>query len=462
MKVHYRLIGVLTLCFCLAGCREFVDIDLPNSMIVDKAVFADDQTAISAIKGMYYSMDNNNFASGNIYSVTAIGGLVADELIPHNIVAIDDFEFYENEITISNSGNASIWSSAYNTIYMANAILEGLEVSDGVTGELKKQLQGEALFVRAFSLFYLVNLYGDVPLVLTTDYRKNALLPREAKTEVYTQIITDLEEARELLSIEYVDSDRTRPNHYTATALLARVYLYLEEWQKAETMAGEVIDATGTYELLQDLDHVFLVNSREALWQIMPDVGGNTNEGNLFIIQATPPRVALTEQLLSDFSPEDQRTQHWVSFFEDENGLRYYYPYKYKIKTSTNEPIEYSMVLRYGEQFLLRAEARVQQDKLGEAIADLDKIRERAAIPLIADVQPGIGKTALLDTILQERRREFFTEWGHRWLDLKRTHTADAILGTLKPTWQATDVLFPIPENEMIRNPNLKPNNDGY
>src|SRR5690606_8145041 len=121
-----------------------------------------------------------------------------------------------------------------------------------------------------------------------------------------------------------------------------------------------------------------------------------TNEGNFFVLESTPPRVALGNELIEEFGPLDQRRQKWVGAIEDKDGEIYHFTYKYKVKvpSETGIPTEYSMVLRYAEQFLIRAEARAQQDKLGEAIADLDKIRERAAIPLIADVQPGIGKTA--------------------------------------------------------------------
>src|SRR5690606_28078371 len=107
----------------------------------------------------------------------------------------------------------------------------------------------------------------------------------------------------------------------------------------------------------------------------------------------------------------------------------YYFPYKYKISSGQDPWNEYPMVLRLAEQYLIRAEARAHQNKLPEAIADLDAIRERAGLLSIANIKPGIGQAELLDAILQERRVELFAEWGHRWFDLKRTAQADAILG---------------------------------
>ncbi len=100
---------------------------------------------------------------------------------------------------------------------------------------------GEARFFRAFCYFYLVNLFGDVPLATTTDSTINARLPRIPSDEVYQQIITDLKEAESLLSTEYLDAnlksygglpERVRPTKWAASAMLARVYLYQEGFLK--------------------------------------------------------------------------------------------------------------------------------------------------------------------------------------------------------------------------------------
>jgi len=118
-------------------------------------------------------------------------------------------------------------------------------------------------------------------------------------------------------------------------------------------------------------------------------------------------------------------------------------------------------VLRLAEQYLIRAEARAKQGKIADAIGDLDEIRGRAGIERLADINPTIVKEELLGKILEERRMELFTEWGHRWLDLKRTDKATEILGENNPFWENTDVLYPIPSEERMKNPNLSQNN-GY
>src|SRR5690606_8094764 len=132
-----------------------------------------------------------------------------------------------------------------------------------------------------------------------------------------------------------------------------------------------------------------------------------------------------------------------------------YYPYKYKDRNSINNITEYSMVIRLAELYLIRSEARAMQGNLSGAIEDIDKIRDRSGIKLIENIQPSIDSEALLDSIIKERKRELFSEWGHRWFDLKRTGRATKVLGINNSSWQEADALFPIPEDERMKNPNL-------
>jgi hypothetical protein len=391
-----------------------------------------------------------------------LAGRSADDFINHS--NSQTAEFSSNNVTDNNTNlRSNLWSEAYRYIYFANAILEGLEQSQGVTASVKQQLKGEALFVRAFCYFYLVNLFGEVPLLTGTDFRTNSETPRSPSTDVYDQIVNDLAIAKDLLAGDYSFSanQRTRPNRWAATALLSRAHLFRSEWSKAEEEASEIIDNT-LFALEENLSSVFLKNSKEAIWQLIPHEGTiNTREGALFILTATPTEVSLSNSLLQSFEINDLRNAQWVSSI-DVSGNTYYYPYKYKIKSGTTIN-EYSMVLRLAEQYLIRAEARAQLDDVEGAIGDLDRIRQRAGLPLYQDTQPGMSKAEVLSAIEQERRIELFSEWGHRWLDLKRTGKADEVLGLEKGSdWQPTDVLYPIPFSEIQNNRNLLPQNPGY
>lgn len=116
------------------------------------------------------------------------------------------------------------------------------------------------------------------------------------------------------------------------------------------------------------------------------------------------------------------------------------------------------MVLRLAEQYLIRAEARVRQNNISGGQSDLNAIRNRSGLPNTTANDQG----SLLLAIEQERRVELFTEWGHRWFDLKRTERAEAVLSPFAlKDWQSTDVLFPIPQTEREINSRLT-QNEGY
>src|SRR5690606_11600638 len=231
---------------------------------------------------------------------------------------------------------------------------------------------------------------------------------------------------------------------------------------KAEELSSKVIDQTSIYQIVGDLDQVFLKNSREAIWQISPVPVGSrqttyTREGYFFRGFRSAP-VKLSDDFIESLDPQDKRLLQWVSFYQT-NEI--YLPRKYKDSNSQGNITEYSMVLRLAEQYLIRAEARAMQGNLLGAIADVDKIRNRANLDLLANAAPGISQEDLLEEIMEERKRELFSEWGHRWLDLKRTQKTAEVLEPIKPLWQDTDVRYPIPEQDRMKNPNLK-QNEGY
>lgn len=465
-KFFKHVVIILMLGFLFFSCEKLVEVAPPSNKLIQKVVFESDATAQSAMTGIYNQLFITAFSNGFSSSITFLSGLSADNLRNIRTTSLNRMEFEQNELLPDNPDNLYVWSSAYNVIYMTNSFLEGLAGSEEITSSLKNQLEGEARFIRAFTFFYLVNLYGDVPLILDTNYEDNQIASRNSTSEVYEQIINDLQIAIDLLSTEYLNGERTQVNQYAATALIARVYLYMENWTAAENYSSKVINEGSIYKLLGDLNEVFLANSNEAIWQISPIGGGgivtHTKEGSLFIIDPIASffaSIQLRDDFVDTFQEDDKRLSNWTGY---NSGMEAYYSYKYKIWNSNEFPIEeYSMVLRFAEQFLIRAEARANQGNLSGAIADLDVIRNRAGLESIFELNPNITQEELLELIIEERRKELFAEWGHRWLDLKRTGRASAVLGEGNPFWKDTDVLYPIPGEERRKSPNLS-QNDGY
>src|SRR5258706_5552992 len=438
----------------LCSCKKFVDVGTPKVKIGGDYVFTNDETATATVLGMFSKISETfSVASG---TTSLYGGLLADELRDYTS-GTDQQQFFQNSLSISNSAIEISWRDWYKYIYYSNAIIVRLNTSTSVSALLKSQLKGEALLTRSFCYFYLTNFWGDVPLITGTDYRINSLVSRTSKSQIYQQTISDLKEAESLLNDNYLNgsnsitTERVRPNKWAATALLARIYLYTNDWANAEQKATSIINNSSQYSLLANLNDVFKKNSMESIWQLLPVKSGfNTWEGNLFILTAAPNSVSLRNELINSIETLDNRKNIWVGTFTS-GTQAYYFPYKYKVKTGASLS-EYVTILRLAEQYLIRAEARAQQSNISGAQADLNTIRVRAGLLNTS----ANDKSSLLIAIGQERRIEFFAEWGQRWLDLKRTNQADVVLAPLKaPNWQSTDTLYPIPQSEILKNSNL-------
>lgn len=467
IKINNIPVFIILLSLTIYSCEDILEIDPPQNKLTKTQVFERDETAISAMQGIYNQLYSNAFSEGFWSSITFLSGLSGDIVEPISMNNLDRLEFQQHEINPDNPLNYELWSSAYNMVYNANAFLEGLTQSTKVSEDLKMQLEGEARFIRAFTYFYLTNLYGEVPLILTTDYNSNQLASSNSQDEINNQILEDLNMALELLNDEYRVGERTSINKHAAAALIARVNLYNENWSQAEVSSSEVIEQTSLYEILPDFNSVFLPNSREAIWQISPLGGGSvvthTNEGNLFIIEpgflSFFANAKLDLNFVENFEEFDKRLINWVGYNSDRDA---FFPYKYKVPYSTTiPPPEYSMVLRLVEQYFIRAEARAMMGDLNGAIQDLNIIRERAGLELIPEDDSTLTQPNLREMILEERKRELFSEWGHRWLDLKRAQKADEIFENNGEFWDETDVLYPIPSEDRKKNPNL-PQNPGY
>ena len=448
----------------LTGCKKLIEIQDPKTQISAAGVYSSDANAQGAINGLYSQM----YAAGAWgSSATTIPGLSADEITAVHPASIATYSAYFNNQIISNDGSvAALWTDFYKSIYNANAIIEGVAGSTGMTEPVKKQFTGEARFMRAINHFYLVNLFGPVPLILSTDVKQTVLAPRADSATIYNQIITDLTEAQNLLPADYSASgtQRTRVNKFVAAALLARVYLHTGNFAKAEEAANVVIGSP-LYGLLAsaNMNGINLKNNKEAIFQL--DVSGDlyfkvtSYLATSFVPSGpSPAAFVLRPELVSSFEAGDLRLKNWTGKITW-LGTEYYYPFKYQQSFDFGNPAlnEYHTVLRLNEQYLVRAEARAKQSNLAGGLADLNTIRNRAGL---ADATAS-AQSSLINLIMHERQVELFCEHGLRWLDLKRTGTVDAVIGAIKPTYKPFQKWYPVPIAEMQKNPALI-QNPGY
>ena len=458
-----RFVWTMTVCctlLCLAtSCDNFVDVDQPNSQLTGAAVFENNTTATAAMKDIYGKMRDDGLLTGKSVGLSNLLGQYTDELVCYQTGSTTAEPFYNNAVTATNGYVQQLWNSTYNQIYATNAVIKGVTNSTTLTVPQKNQLTGEALFVRALLHSYLAGLYGGCPYITTTDYEQNSTVHRLTIMSVYNLCIADLEQAAVLLPENYISSERVRPNQFAVKALLARLYLYTGQWAQASNAASAVLNQTGLYVWEPDLDKVFLKECTSTIWQFSAGGGyANAQEGALFVFNAgPPPTVALRSELYASFETGDQRKNHWVRSITD-GATTWYQPYKYQQDNSSTTTTSYSVMLRLAEQYLIRAEARAMQGDLINAKQDLDFVRTAAGLGSTS----ATTATEIVDAVIEERRFEFFTEVGMRFFDLQRTGKLDATLSILKLGWNTTDSLWPVPQSELLINPNLAPQNAGY
>ncbi|MFB9076140.1 RagB/SusD family nutrient uptake outer membrane protein [Flavobacterium procerum] len=450
-SIKYTYIFSFFLLMGLTGCDEMLEVEIPKNQLSSSVIFESDNTAEATVNGIYQSM-----AAGTAFNslIHQIPGETSDELILRT--QLTDV-YNTNEIPDIDGSNNTMWTEFYKTVYNANNAIEGLTKSSALTPAKTLNWIAEAKFIRAYCYFYMTNMWGDVPLVLTTDVEKSALAPRNTQSEVYAQIITDLTEAAKDLPVNYsnyASNQRIRATKWAAEALLARVNLYLGNWTQAEAHAALVINETGTYKMITGLtasNSPFIADNTESILQIPYNIRAFTYEGSSVFPAAGK---YILRKGTSLFENGDARRTNWT---DPVAGTAFLAPRKYKNAFGTT-PVERSTVLRLAELYLIRAEARVKLNNVTGAQQDINVIRNRALLSSTALTNPA----SLLDLIALERERELFSEFGHRWFDLKRTGKADQVLSAItSKIWASTDSLYPIPDPARRANPFLT-QNSGY
>ena len=468
--------GFLIAFSTLVSCKKLIEIPPnPPTSITRQQAFADSATAISAVAGVYsYTPSQNQqgvpYEDGFFTITTALSG----HEVSYTGSSGDFAQFFSYTLTPQNAELNQLWTTPYAAIYQVNDVLSGITNNSALSAPLIKQLTGEMEVVRAFYYFNMLNLFGGVPIVTTTDYNISAQLPRATVAAVYTQVLTDLNDATKKLTAAYatypptytggppVSSGHARPNLYTAVALKAKVHLYQGNLQAAYAEADSVIQYGG-FSLESDPNNVFLDGSAEAIWQVpIEDQYGGSGDAQLFVpYSGGTPNYLVTDSLINSFEPGDLRKAAWLGPYVAGSDTSYY-PFKYKDKSATSPATDF-MMLRFAEMYLIRAEAAAELNiNLSVAVADINTIRKRAGLAPTT-VTASSSQMAILAAIRQERRIELCFEFGNRFFDLNRTSTdtkypkseqADSVLTGWKPDFS----LYPIPQTQRQLNSHLTQN----
>lgn len=170
-------ITFVVICMCCISCKKLVEVDPPVANLTTQTAFTDENAAIAVMTGHFSALSSGVFFT-SFTGISKFTGLSSDELTLWNGVSdIAQNSYYKNELFTNVGGSAGDECWPYPNMYSCNTIIEGVSASNSLSEPVKNQLLGEAKFMRALYYFYLVNLYGDIPLPLTTDFDVNRLYP---------------------------------------------------------------------------------------------------------------------------------------------------------------------------------------------------------------------------------------------------------------------------------------------
>ncbi len=437
---------LLALAVFLGACDDFLDKPPQTSVAAEEAI-SSPASARAAIIGAYA-----NLAAGYGQAYTVYPDLLADNLA-HNGSFTDLGQLNNHTYLPDNGSVASLWRSLYQGINRANHVIDQVPRVNAPGFTDQKSILAEAKFIRALNYFHLVRYWGDVPLVVTpTRTAADVGVSRSPQAQVYQRIETDLEEA----TPDLPEAAPGRATQAAAKALRARVALHRQDYATAAALCGEIIESKrfslvssyrllfetkNTVESVLELQYDPVSSNGLAFWFLPTSLGGRNEVG---------PRGA-GSTLESAYEPGDRRKDASISpgnllldgrTFPAGTGIKYY-----RGTRDDNVP-----VIRYAEVLLTRAEALAQLGNREESLALVNQIRQRAGL----DVLESMDHNSLLLAIERERRVELAME-GHRWFDLIRTGRAQAVLGIQDPT----KLLLPIPQQDLLVNPNLT-QNEGY
>jgi hypothetical protein len=468
-----RIVLFLTIITTITSCTKLQE--QPRSQLVADQFYKTKDDAIAAVNAVYSAL---NPSGQTIYnSLFQIGlDIASDDALPGPRARNPDVRSLSVlTYSVTNDRVSEIWKQHYDAINRANAAIDRIPPIQMDTA-LQARLVREAKFLRAVYYFNLVRLYGGVPLVLheTTafdDYQLN--VSRATADEVYAQIISDLTDA-ENLPIAYSSADIGRATSGAAKSILSKVYLTIQQWDKAAAKSLEVINGPYGYDLFENFADVFKVateNGKEHIFSIQfkSNAGGH---GNSLAVRSTPngipgisgdnadmPNVGVYQL----YSEKDKRRDvtFYTSLTSPVDGKTYTFAPlfgKYRDPAVYTNPAESGVdvpLIRFAEVLLIYAEALNEQNgPTTEAYNAINRVRARAGL----DPLENLSQDQFRDAVYLERRLELMYEY-QRWFDLVRTHRmVEALHAQGKPNATEKYYLYPIPQREMDLNPSLEQN----
>jgi starch-binding outer membrane protein, SusD/RagB family len=478
---YYIIIAIFGLTFYACDTDEFLN-PLPDSAVVADTFFASDAEVLSGIIGIYDAIqgvnENTTTNIDNSNRGVQFEFLLTEHRSDNGRAATTEgskADFHRYIYDANNSQSEDYYQSMYEIIFRANNIMNFIDVADT---ENQARYRGEAKFLRAYAYFNLVRLFGDVPFVTSVvGPSSNAeLYTRRATSEIYAQIVLDLQEAISTLDNKY----KSRASKAAAQGILAKVYLTQSNpnYSGAADLCLDIV-SSGEFSLQGNFSDIFYNELNDEIIFAIQYQTGNTLESQSFSSEFTSTfrqgrddgyNLVDNPNLLSDFvTYGGNRTEVTYVTFGDKNECTKFLPEGSDLSTT---PPSYGsnardagndwIVLRYADVLLMHAEALLaggNETSSNDAINSFMAVRERAGL----NDRPS---TLTKADLLTERRVELAFE-NHRFFDLLRFGVADAVLSAHSTTMGYTEynprkLLLPIPAREINLSGGLLTQNPGY
>ncbi|NVO31710.1 RagB/SusD family nutrient uptake outer membrane protein [Hymenobacter lapidiphilus] len=503
---RFRLAALgLALTVGAVGCKDFLEV-APQGQLTEDQIKTDPAAAQKLVDGVYNVMYLGGFGSDihglqyvmltDVASDDADKGSSPQDYGP--ALEVDNLTLNSTNDIVNNA-----WQGYFQGINRANQALDKLPLSPAPEAT-RNRLIGEVRFLRGYFYFNMVRLFGGVPKLdrvpLASEINDPSLQRRATAEEIYQLIIDDLQFGVDNLPLKGA-TETGRATKAAAQALLAKVYLYQKNYQKAYDLTSEIVQGkSGNYGLLPSYENIWRevgANSEESVFEVQTGINAACNNSavNLYVVSQGPRSGGKggwadlgfgfnnpSQQLADAYEPGDKRragsiifittaktgTVLWDGFripSQDsvENSRYSYKAYHSRTKEKTCGNNDYLpkniRIMRYGEVLLLNAEAAFQLGKTAEATTVLNQLRARAGLP---------ARTSLtLAQIWQERRVELALEHD-RFFDLVRQESVQP--GRIVPLYAAhgktfrkgRNELFPIPQQQIDLSGGVLTQNPGY
>ncbi len=460
MKKNKYIILLAVLLGMLTSCEDFIDIENKGKQTIDNYFQTTDECE-AYVNGLYQSLTfysdwwkqylfiSNNMASDDAW----MGNLSQDPG--------DAYPFAHYTIDASNAPSKLVdqYVHDYYHINNCNIALENLP-SSPVEEDLKNRYMAEVKFLRAFTYWELIQNFGDVVLMTQPEGTSSLNKTRSPKADVYAQVVTDLQEAAAVLPSRFTGENVGRATKYACHALLARTYLYMEEYDKAYAHADTVI-RFGGYSLepnFIDIWSVYNHNGQESIFEVQTSGDQDYSVGNMFSVVMNArseiwssdeedkimdgwgwcvPSSHLENAYLSEgddirrkstiirygepvYGDEELNPNYQFNVEINKSGRtwrKFYVPIAMRqslAKKDSHIPLPF-VLLRLGEMYLTRAEAAYFTGDINQAHSDIATIRARVGLGDKND----LSGNDLLYAVWKERRLEMACE-GQRLYDLRR------------------------------------------